>query len=289
MNVTGVLVAGAGGVLTAGLVRSARRMPVADRARPLRSPRSFLPRRLAVPLAGALVRADLDCAPEIAVRWWGLGIGVIAWVTTLLAPALLVPVVMTALAAPLVGLRLRAQQADRAARAALPGVLDHVVAQLRAGGTVIDAVQAGAVRPGPLQPDFARIEARIALGASLEDGLARWVVERPVTGVRSAAAALCMAATMGGSAATALDGVVRSLRDDDAAFGEARALSAQARVSAVVVGAAPLAYLAFATAADPASSRVLVSTGPGLVCLVVGLSLEGIAALWMRALLGTAP
>jgi tight adherence protein B len=95
-----------------------------------------------------------------------------------------------------------------------------------------------------------------------------------------------MVAAMGGSAATALEGVVQSLRDDDAALGEAKALSSQARVSAVVVGAAPLAYLVFATAADPASSRVLISTGPGLVCLTLGLSLEVLAAIWMRALVG---
>jgi len=91
---------------------------------------------------------------------------------------------------------------------------------------------------------------------------------------------------VGGSAATALEGVVRSLRDDDAALGEAKALASQARVSAVVVGAAPLAYLVFATATDPASSRVLISTGPGLVCLILGLSLEALAAIWMRALVG---
>ena len=95
-----------------------------------------------------------------------------------------------------------------------------------------------------------------------------------------------MVTTMGGSAATALEGVVQSLRDDDAALGEAKALSSQARGSAVVVGAAPLAYLVFATATDPASSRVLISTGPGLVCLTVGLGLEVLAAIWMRALVG---
>lgn len=96
-----------------------------------------------------------------------------------------------------------------------------------------------------------------------------------------------MVTTMGGSAATALEGVVQSLRNDDAAMGEAKALSAQARVSALVVGGAPIAYLVFATATDPASSRVLISTGVGRICLTVGIGLEVLAALWMRALLGS--
>jgi Flp pilus assembly protein TadB len=59
-------------------------------------------------------------------------------------------------------------------------------------------------------------------------------------------------------------------------------LSAQTRLSAVVVGAAPLGYLAFSALVDPRSLGVLVGTGVGRVCLVVGLALEGLAALWMR-------
>ncbi|MEP6624705.1 MAG: type II secretion system F family protein [Acidimicrobiia bacterium] len=289
MNLFAAPAIGLGLALSAGLIRAARRMPVADRSRPLRPARPFLPNRIAVPLSIALTRAEIPVAPEVAVRWWALGVGVTAWLAMMAVPALVVPVVIAGLVTPPIGLRLRAHHADRAARVALPGVLDHVIAQLRAGGTVVESVRAGAARSGPLQSDFTRIDARLALGASLDDALARWVVERPVAGVRSVAGALAMASTMGGSAAMALDGVVRSLRDDDAAFGEALALSAQARVSAVVVGAAPLAYLVFATATDPASSRVLISTGPGLVCLLVGLTLEGLAALWMRALLGAAP
>ncbi len=289
MNLMVVPVAVGGTALSLGLMTAARRTPAADRSRTLRPPRSVVPPWVADRLSTVLARADIALTPDAAVRWWVLGIGVTAWLTAVAAPALLIPAVMVALAGPPIGLRWQARQADRAARSALPGVLDHVVAQLRAGGTVTDALRAGAVRTGPLQPDFARIDARLALGAALDDALAQWVLERPVSGVRAAAGALAMAATTGGSAAMALDGVVRSLRDDDAAFGEARALSAQARVSAVVVGSAPIAYLVFATAADPASSHVLISTGPGLVCLMVGLTLEGLAAWWMHALLGTAP
>ena len=46
----------------------------------------------------------------------------------------------------------------------------------------------------------------------------------------------------------------------------------------------PLAYLAFSTMTDPASARVLVATNPGRICLLVGLTLEALAAGWMRAL-----
>jgi tight adherence protein B len=181
-------------------------------------------------------------------------------------------------------LALLAGRADRAARAALPGVLDHVVAQLRAGGTVPDALRALAQRDGPLRHDFRRVTARLDLGATVEESLHGWAEERPVAGVRAAAGALTMVLALGGAAASPLEGLAVSLRNDETAAGEARALSAQARVSAVVVGLAPLVYLAFSTMTDPASARVLVDSFLGRVCLVTGLGLEVLAVVWMRAL-----
>ena len=94
-----------------------------------------------------------------------------------------------------------------------------------------------------------------------------------------------MVVAVGGSAASPLEGLATSLRDDEAAASEAKALSAQSRLSAIVVGVGPLAYLVFSTATDPSSARVSVSTPAGVVCLALGLTLEVLAALWMRALL----
>ena len=91
-----------------------------------------------------------------------------------------------------------------------------------------------------------------------------------------------MAAALGGRAADAIDGLATSLRHRLDAAAEARALSSQARLSAVVVGAAPIGYLAFSSLVDQRAVGVLVGTGVGRVCLVVGIALEALAALWIR-------
>ena len=96
--------------------------------------------------------------------------------------------------------------------------------------------------------------------------------------MRAAAGALAVANTIGGRAADAIDGLASSLRHRLDASAEARALSAQSRLSAVVVGAAPIGYLAFSSLIDPGSVTALVGTGVGRVCLVLGLALEGLAA-----------
>jgi tight adherence protein B len=274
----------AGIVLTVALVRQAGRSGPRGRARRLRPGAFLIPPRMRDFVAGRLARADVDVTPEAALRWWALGIGAGAWFAILMAPPLVVPAIAAAIAAGPVVVATRAGHADRRVRAALPGVLEHLVAQVRAGGTIPEALHAIAARPGPLAPDLRRLSARLALGGALEDALLAWSRERPVPAVRSAAGALAMVTTIGGSVATPLEGLAASLRNDDAAAGEARALSAQARVSALVVGLAPLAYLAFSTLTDPASARVLLDTGAGRVCLALGLALEAGAALWMRAL-----
>jgi glycine/D-amino acid oxidase-like deaminating enzyme len=53
--------------------------------------------------------------------------------------------------------------------------------------------------------------------------------------------------------------------------------AARAGLSVVVVGASPLAYLVFSALVDPGSVGLLVGTGTGRVCLVVGLLLEDFA------------
>ena len=181
-----------------------------------------------------------------------------------------------------VGLALARGRAQRAYIAALPGFVELVAAQLRSGHTVSSALLELSERPGPIAPDLARMQQRIALGATFDDALSRWADERALEPVRAVAGAFAVANETGGAAAAALDGLARSMRDLLGAQAEAAALSAQARLSAVVVGAAPVAYLVFATAADPRSATMLVTTSTGRICLALGLAFDATGAWWMR-------
>jgi tight adherence protein B len=152
----------------------------------------------------------------------------------------------------------------------------------------VAAVERLAHGGGVVGRDLHRVHVRTRLGLPLEDALAGWPQEHDAPGVRAAAGALSVAAAMGGKAGDAIDGLARSLRSRLDAMAEARALSAQARLSALVVGAAPLGYLAFSALVDPAAVTALVDTGVGRVCLVLGLGLEALAGLWIRRILGSA-
>jgi tight adherence protein B len=275
---------------SAALARRARSIDATDRARLLNARSSRLPRAVRERLEVALAAADLVPDAGAAVQIWlmaALAVGCFAaGLVVVFAPAAVAAVL---LGGPMFLFSARHRGARRCA-AELPVALELVASELRTGGTVagaLGALASGARGRGAstLTAEFARITRRCDLGAPLEDALAAWASERSDAAVSSAAGGLVVAATTGGRSAEALDGLASSLRDRTEIAAEARALSAQARLSAIVVGCLPVAYFVACALLDPRQVRVLTQTPFGLACLTAGLVLEALATLWIRALL----
>ena len=281
------LVVGLAGPLgVVALVAAARRAEATERARALtRSARWRLPPAVRRRLAAALVDADVDLEPEPAVELWAGAVALAAVLGVATSPGLAIPAVLLVLAGGPVALVLAQGRARRRFTIELPGGLEQVAAHLRGGGTVAQGLAALAEGGGPLAADLRRVTARAELGLALPEALAVWPVERDLPDVRAATGALVVASSMGGRSAAALDGLAASLRDRLGFVAEAQSQSAQARLSAIVVGGAPLAFVVFTAMVDPTAVELLVGTGVGRVCLVVGLGLEALAALWMRRIL----
>ncbi|MCA1843729.1 MAG: hypothetical protein LC792_11210 [Actinobacteria bacterium] len=180
---------------------------------------------------------------------------------------------------------------DAAVTASLPEVLDRVAGGLRAGAGAVPALSDAAVAadlPEPLAADLARIIERAeerGLGLALE----MWAAECPLPAVAAAAGAFEVAITAGGPAAPALEGLAAGLRDRHDAAGEVSALSAQARLSAIVVGAAPVVSLALSLLADRRVAPTLIGTATGRICLLTGIALEALAAVWMHRIVQCGP
>jgi len=276
-----------GPVGVAALISAAQRANAVERAQHLCVRRKWrLPARVRAVVARSLLEADVALEPEQAIELWAAGTAGVGLLAATLAPGLAPPALLAALAGGPTGVRLARGRRRRRLAAALPGAVEQIAAELRGGGTVGAGVGHLATGEGPLAPELRRVAARADLGLGLGDALGAWPGESGVPDVRAVAGALAVAATVGGRSASALDGLAASLRDRLGATAEARSLSAQARLSAVVVGAAPLVYLLFSALVDPATLAVLLGTGVGRVCLSVGLALEALAALWMRHIVG---
>ena len=278
-----LLVAIVGSGSTAALARFARRFAVADRLRSVNGER-VLPSVVRRPLVQALDDAALTWTPEQAIEVWCLAIAIAALVGSGLAPATGVLGAVAVIVGGPVALRVGRFRRERTVTAAVPDALEQIGSELRAGGTVATALASIAHGDGVLAADASRIETRVLLGAGLSDALRSWARERRAVGVEVAAGALSLCATVGGPTADALDGLASSLRARLSVIAEARALSAQARYSAWVIGLAPIGYLVSTAAVDSRSVHLLVGTAAGRTCVVIGVGLELLGAIWMRAI-----
>lgn len=278
-----VIVAVVGTVAVFLLARAARRMSVADRLRVAGA--HPLPALLRAPLQRALDAAAVATTPEQVVEMWLLATVVAGLVGAGIAPATGVLGALAVLSGGPVVLRAAKHRGERLVAAAVPETLERIGSELRAGGTVATALAGVARSESVLGADIARVETRVRLGASLAAALRSWAYERRAFGVDVAAGALALSAALGGPAADALDGLASSLRDRQAVLAEARALSAQARYSAWVIGLAPIAYVISTAVVDVRSVHLLVGTNVGRVCMLLGVALELLGALWIRAIL----
>lgn len=172
-----------------------------------------------------------------------------------------------------------------AIEAAVPAVLDAVVAALRSGGTVRDGLTAAAAH-GPLADDISRVldhgddtTLRDAL-----DGLAR---SHPVRPLRFAVSAMLLALETGAAQAPALEAAADRVRHRVAAAREVRALSAPARVSGAVITGTPLVFAALVALIDSRVMTAALGSTVGRVCMVLGVAFQVVGARWMRALVAS--
>lgn len=191
------------------------------------------------------------------------------------------------LASPSAVRRLVARRSADRRDAQLPQALERLASSMRGGSSLGQAFATVArSTPEPLGNELRSTAAEVAHGASLATALDRWST-RPTSGseVWLASAALGLAADAGGEVARSVDRVAATLRERRELRAEVRALATQARASAGVLAAAPLAFTALVSSIEPAAITFLLTSPVGLVCLVGGLALEALGAAWMAHIL----
>lgn len=162
-------------------------------------------------------------------------------------------------------------------------LLEAIARRVRADGSLRFAITAA---PSPVSPllsaEWERMT-RAVHHSGVVDALDEWAHRAATDSQRLAAAALACAAATGGAPARAVDGVARTLRQRAAIAHEVRALTSQARASAVVIGLAPAVFGAFSLAVDPRALS-FVRSPAGVLTIAVGLGLDALGAWWMARL-----
>jgi tight adherence protein B len=193
---------------------------------------------------------------------------------------------LAAAAAPHVLDRHRSARRSQLIEEQLIDAVGAVASALRSGRSLVQSLEVAADEVhAPLGTILSEGVDRMTLGVPFEevvDELAERVGSsdaRLVTGV------LRLHRRTGGALAASLDDVSRTLRARRDGARELRSLTAQARLSAAILGLLPLGFFVFLSIVARRDVETAYRTSAGASAIGVGLALQGLAFVWIRRLL----
>jgi tight adherence protein B len=175
-------------------------------------------------------------------------------------------------------------------RAAIDGqLLDAVTAvasALRSGRSLGQALTTAADEADdPLSTILAGTAHAASLGVPMDEALDRFADAVGGSDVRLVSGVLKVHRRTGGALAASLDDVARTLADRREAARELRSLTAQARLSAAILGLLPLGFFLFLSVVARRDIESAYRTTAGASAIGIGLALQGAAFVWIRRLL----
>lgn len=172
---------------------------------------------------------------------------------------------------------------QRACQSALPQVCYLLAGAVQAGMSLEQGVRVVADEgPEPVRREFARMVALLEVGTSFTDAvtqLARWI------GGDDAAMlgfALRLAHDTGGTVVASFHALAHRMYDAVRVQHRIRSLTAQGKISAIVIAALPVLILTLMWRMFPTAVVPLVTTRLGWGCVAVALLLDGIGLWWLR-------
>jgi tight adherence protein B len=202
----------------------------------------------------------------VAVSW--------IWGVVLAALVLLAPVVYVN----------RAQQRRKAAfERQLPDTLTLLASSLRAGFSFMQGLEAVAQEIGaPMRRELQRVFTETRLGRSPEDALEDAADRMQSTDLAWTVMAIKIQREVGGNLATLLDTVADTMQKRDRIRREIHALTAEGRLSALILGLLPVVAGLLLFLVAPDYMKTLFEHGIGIAAMIGGAVLAVIGWFWLR-------
>ncbi|MEU9188255.1 type II secretion system F family protein [Streptomyces sp. NPDC048484] len=212
-------------------------------------------------------------------EWWALVAGLVGG----LLGASVVPVVLGALGVPLVRRARRAGAARRAGErraAAVIALCGALAGEIRAGRQPGEALLGAARDSGGLGGARTVVLAAARFGGDVPAALTEAARRPGAEGLLGLAACWRVAVDRGAGLAAGLDRLEGALRAERDQRADLRAQLAGARSTAVLLAGLPVLGLVLGTALGADPLHVVLHTGAGLGCLLVGGVLESVGLWW---------
>ncbi|PNH81146.1 type II secretion system F family protein [Arthrobacter sp. AFG20] len=235
-------------------------------------------------MAGALEQAGLSVkAAEFVVL-------ALAGTAVFAGSALILAGPLPALAALVIGpfgvrfaLRFLASRRRGKFAAQLDETVQLLAGGLRAGHSLLRAIDAAAGEAeAPTSEEFSRVINQTRLGRDLGEALDEAATRMRSEDFEWIAQAIAIHREVGGNLADVLDQVGHTIRERNQIRGQVKALSAEGRISALVLGFLPLAITGALMVMSPGYMDPMVESPIGLVMIGVSLVLLVIGGLWLR-------
>jgi tight adherence protein B len=240
----------------------ARIQQLLDRAAwPLRST-EFIVLQIAGAVAGGLVGF-------LFARWW---LGIVLIVVGAIIPRLI--------------LANRVAKRESLFLSQLPDVLQLLSGSLQAGYGFMQAIDTVAKEATPpASTEFSRVLAESRLGMPVEDALNSMADRVGGEDFRWVVLAINIQRQVGGNLAQLLSTVAATLREREMVRRQIKVLSAEGRLSAIILVALPFFLAGYISIVNPGYLKIMFDETIGKIMIAGGVVLMGLGILWMRKII----
>ena len=165
----------------------------------------------------------------------------------------------------------------------LPDALELVARALRAGHSLAAGMHVvGEEMPSPIADEFGRVYDEQNLGISIEDSLRSMCERVPNLDLRFFVTSVAIQRTTGGDLAEILDKIGYVIRERYRILGQVKALTAEGRLSGVVLIALPFVLFLVMLHIKPDYVAILWTEPPGIKMAIVGAIMQVLGAIVIK-------
>jgi tight adherence protein B len=243
---------------------------------------------LLVKVERLLEQANIPLRPAEALFFYGAGVVLIGFLAIMAAPTIVVGLIFAALVAvlPIGVVRQLRKRRLKAFEAQLPDTLNLLAGSLRAGYSFLQGLEAVVRETSePMARELRRVLAEARLGRPLDDALADVASRMESTDFDWSVLAIRIQREVGGNLAELLQTVAETMVQRSRLRGEVRALTAEGRISGIIMGMLPVGLGLFMFTASPDYIDDLFGSLTGWA-MVVGSALMAVAGFaWIQKII----
>ncbi len=254
-----------------------RKLSILKRATNDNGKQSAHKKRLMDTIFNELILADIMMKPEEFSIIWLLLTFVPSGLAALFQAGLMPSVTLAAVGAflPILFIKIKKGKRIKAFEAQLGDTLVMMCNGLRSGFSFQQAMEnVASDMPAPIGVEFGRVCNEIRYGATLDDALNNMVERIKSPDLMLVVSAVLIQKTTGGNLSEILSTISETIRDRIKIKGEISSITAQGRMSGMIIGALPICIAAILMVINPEYMSTFFTTSVGNIMLIVSIVME---------------